>query len=102
MPGDIIGFSCSVELIVGSASPLGPEPINPHDLAAALDRALRNQRFTFGVRGARAAFRVREASVYRVAPTLTAIRSALKLETPWARTRTSAGRRRTRKRRPTS
>lgn len=94
MPGDIIGWTCSVEIIVGSPSPLDDDPISPASVAAALTASLKGPKkaHTFRVRGARSDFTVQEAHVYRVAPTLTAIRSALKLRTPWARARRASGR----------
>jgi len=84
MPGDIVGWSCSAEVIVGSPSPLDEEAVSPEDVAKALERAIAGIRGA-RVKGSRSTFRVREVHVYRVAPTLTAIRKKLGLSTPWAR-----------------
>lgn len=84
MPGDVVGWSCSCEVIVGSPSPLDEEAVSPEEVAKALEKAILSVRGA-RVRGARSTFRVREVHVYRVAPTLTAIRKKLGLKTPWAR-----------------
>jgi len=82
MPGDYIGFSCSIELILRS-DPFDATPTSPRDLANALETEL--GRLSFGVRGDK--HRVAEVHVYRIAPTYTAVRKALGLSTPWVKGR---------------
>jgi hypothetical protein len=83
MPGDYIGFSCSIELILQS-DPFDPKTAtSPRDLANALETELGRLRFT--VRGD--GHRVAEVHVYRIAPTYTAVRKALDLSTPWVKRR---------------
>jgi hypothetical protein len=84
MPGDIDGYSCSCEVIVSSPSPLDPKnTVSPEAIARALEEQLRGLR-GFRVAGSKETHSVVEAHVYRVAPTLTAIRAALGQPTPWA------------------
>lgn len=89
MPGDVIGFSVSVELIVQSG-PFDPKtPTNPRALASSLETEL--GRLRFAVRGDE--HRVAEVHVYRIAPTYTAVRKALGLSTPWVKGRGTRRRR---------
>jgi hypothetical protein len=82
MPGDLIGWSCSCEIILTSSSPLDAKTtIGPEELARALTAALGRVRIT--AEGSAVPHRVGEVHVYRVAPTLTAIRAALGQPTPW-------------------
>lgn len=90
MPGDFIGFSCSVEIILESG-PFDPKsPTSPRDLANALETEL--GRVNFAIRGEK--HRVAEVHVYRIAPTYTAVRKALGLSTPWVKARKSVRKKR--------
>jgi hypothetical protein len=80
MPGDALGFSCSVELIVQSG-PFDPKtPTNPRELADAIEAELGKLRFATrsGVKHT-----VAEVNVYRVAPTYSSLRKQFGLSTPW-------------------
>lgn len=91
MPGDIDGYSCSAEIIVSSPSPLDAKNVlSPEDVAKALEEQLRGLK-GFRVRGGTSTHAVVEAHVYRVAPTLTAIRAAMGQPTPWAERRAKKG-----------
>jgi hypothetical protein len=92
MPGDIIGWSCSCEIILTSSSPLDPKTmIGPEELARALTAALGRVRIT--AEGSAVPHRVGEVHVYRVSPTLTAIRAALGQPTPWTKKRRASKKR---------
>lgn len=85
MPGDIDGYSCSAEVIVSSPSPLDPKnTVSPEAIAHALEEQLRGLK-GFRVPGSEGTHAVMEVHVYRVAPTLTAIRAAMGQPTPWAK-----------------
>lgn len=84
MPGDIDSYSCSAEIMVSSPSPLDPKnTVSPEAIARALEKELLGLR-GFRVAGGRGTHAVVEVHVYRIAPTLTAIRNALGQPTPWA------------------
>ncbi len=101
MAGCHAGYAVSAEFIVSSQDPLDPKlSLMLPAFVRALEAAF--MRTTFTVAGDTGRHRIVEAHVYRVAPSLTSIRSALGMSSPWvgggarAKKRTSQrGRKRT-------